>query len=73
MYEEIYISTNLYQKCLQQESTRCDPQYKISMGTKFNRITLSLLPVELLVCPSSNGFCSKFTDIASYTQQHDTY
>ena len=35
-------------------------------------ITLSLLPVELLVCPSSNGFCSKFTDIASYTQQHDT-
>ena len=36
MYEEIYISTNLYQKCLQQESTRCDPQYKISMGTKFN-------------------------------------
>ena len=35
-------------------------------------IAISLLPVELLVCPSSNGFCSKFTDIASYTQQHDT-
>ena len=53
---------------LQQESTRCDPQYKISIGMKFNDNSKSVA-CRTISLPSPYGFCSKFRDSSPYV--HD--